>query len=171
MADEIVCSGPERKHQRTPQKKGSNGMEIDPQVWIMHQKGDDGGNLKTSFVFSKIGSRQVFFLFGNNISQTGHGQIPADNDADHPGRYPSEEHKHNKCRRDKELVGNRVHDLAEIGYKAPLSGKKPVKIVCDSRRAEYDGRDEGAEPVRKIHQHHDRRYGSHTAHRQTVGMA
>jgi len=157
--NKIVNSGPEGENQCTPQKKCSDGMRVQTEKRIMDQQRYGSSYLESSLIFSKIGCRNIFSLFSDNVAKSGHGNFTADNNADHPGRRPAQGGQHNEGGRYQELVCHRIHYFSQIRYQAESSGKITVKVIRDSRGAKYDRCSPCRNPGGKQHQDHYDRNG------------
>ena len=149
--DKIICSRPNRKYERAPQKKSADGVHADCEIIIMEKQGNDGCYLKTCFILSQPGGGHVPTGFGNDVSETCNSQFPPDDNTNHPCRHPSVVYQHDKGRRYQQFIRDRIHDLTETGNQALLTCEIAIQIIGYGGGAEKKSGDKCANSIREIH--------------------
>jgi len=101
----------------------------------------DGGNLRGHLDLPQRRRRQRLPARMDDAAQDGDGKLAAEDDRHHPGRRESHLNQRQQRRGDEQLVGERIHPLADAGHLAAAPGEKAIEPVGERGHAE-NGRTE-----------------------------
>src|SRR3990172_3072670 len=100
---------------------------------IKHQQ-DHGDHFRDHLVFAQLGRGDDQALGGGNAPQSGDGDVPPDDDGRDPRRHPLNLDEGNERRRDQQLVGDRIQELAQGRHLPATPGDAAVQPVGQDRR-------------------------------------
>ena len=124
---------------------------------LREEQHEDHDDLRRRLPLAQRVGGDAHALGDGGDAQSGHRHLAGDDDHGDPGRQAIESDERDESRRDEQLVGHRVEELAEDGDRATRACQVAVELV-GRRRHREDGDGEDV-PVRDVHEeqrHEDR---------------
>ena len=133
----VVERRPERGHQHEPEGHPAGRPEHPGPV--AENQEQDRPDLRHHLGLAERGRGNGDAARVGHAAEHGDGELPPEDDGDHPGRRHAHLHQGHERGGDQQLVRQRVHELAELRHLPAAPGQVAVQPVRE-RRGTEDGR-------------------------------